>query len=674
MEQRQQGQLVQADFFDNVGGLNLTDSPFYTKDSQSTGGYNYDYSSSGGFKKRDGHARLNGSADAQLKTLGTADHISASGAKTVIRGAGTKIQSFDDSVYTFTNLTEDTLAASSTFLDAASTQPLVFSQFGTPTAKVLWSAGAGQAAGTIYGAYSSTKVTKNGSSPAAGSIGLSVSGVGGTIPTGTYFYAVVMRKASTQAMSNAALDASQAVTLGDNVVIDLTSITAFDTTKYDKFLIYRSSAGGVTGFTAGTLVATINSTSTSYTDTGSVEAVAQLVPRAGNTLLDYSILDATKIYKVLTTFQRRLVTASGSTLYYSDLGLPEAWPVANTVEIPSGGAITGLAIISFSTPTSSDLDEFLVVFKERELWTIVVDTDGNLNLKQVDAVGCPNQALIVAANGYLSWMDYRGIYLWDGSGKPIYCSRPIERFFSRTGDLDKTKLALGWGKFFRKTNLVVWTISHLTLGEQVYQIKMDLRLTLPQVQSSLGGRVLEGVFLQDKLSFPLYAGMTYLPSSTLEESFLAGDGSGYMYMLFSNLSDGVTGSLDFSYETKFLDLGSKSTTKRYHKIIVWTEESTDENLTLDWWTSYKSGEDERATLSVPASTSVSESAWDQAFWDSAYWDSTVRAYSAVVFNLSSPKGSTEGDCIKLRLSQADGNAPINIAGYTIIYSVLGLRK
>ena len=673
MEQRQQGQLVQADFFDNDGGLNLTDSPFYTQDTQATGGFNYDYATSGGFKKRDGHTKLNSVADTQLKALGVGSHVGIDGVKTNIRGAGTKIQSFDETVYSFANLTEDTFATNSDFLNASSTQTLAFNPFRTGNSSVLWGAGAGQAAGALYGVVSPTKVTKNGAASPTGVVTATPAPGAGTIPPGTYYYAFVLRKTSTLAQSNAALDVIAVVAAADEVTLNFTGLTALDTTKYDKILIYRSAAGGVSGFTAGTLVATVNSTTTTYVDTGAAEAVAQIVPRAGNILLDNSVLP-TQTFKVVTTFQRRLVTAYGSTLLYTDIGRDEAWPAFNTLTIPSGGDITGLAVISFSTPTSSDLDEYLVVFKEREMWTVVVDADENLNLKQLDVVGCPNQTLIVPANGYITWMDYRGIYLWDGSGKPIYCSRPIERFFSRLGDLDKSKLTYGWGDFYRKANLVIWTISHLTLGEQVYQIKMDLRLTLPAVKDSLGSRVLEGVFIQDKLPFPLYSGNTYLPGTTFEESFLAGDSSGFMYRLFDGLVDGATGSLDFSYETKFLDLGSKSTTKRYHKIIVWTEESTDLNLTLDWWTSYKSGEDERATLGVPASTSVSESAWDQAFWDSAYWDSTVRAYSPVVYNLSSPKGNTEGDCIKLRFSQRDGNAPINIAGITIIYSFLGLRK
>lgn len=675
-EQSRQGQFLQADFFDNTGGVNLTDSPFRMLDSQATGGYNYEYALTGGIRKRSGHTKLNSSADAQLKTLGADLHITASGTKTAIRAAGTKIQSYNLTT-TFTNLTEDTVSAGSTFLDSASTQPFVTQFFKTTASDVLWGAGAGAAAGKIFGVYSATKVTQNGASPAAGAIGVTAGGVGGTIPTGTYFYAVTLRKASTVVESNAALDISVAVTLGQNVTIDLTTITAFDTTKYDKILIYRSSAGGVTGFTAGTLVSTQNSTATSYVDTGAVEDSSITVPRADSTILDNSILPSGKTYTTLASWKRRLVTAATGSVYYSDVNKPESWPTANIITIPSGGPITGLVTLSFTTPTSLDLDEILIIFKEREMWAITSSInpstgDESFKLTMVDAVGCANQPTVVVANGFITWFDYRGFYMWDGSGKPIYCSRMLESLFQIDGDIDKTKLTYAWGKFFRKNNQVIWCLSHKVYGENKYFIKMDLRLTVPNIEAQLGGRVIDGVFIQDQTDFSLYSGATFLPSD-YDELFLSGDGSGYMYSLFAGQNDADAG-VDFSYETKFLDLGAKSTTKRVHKVIVWTKDSTDANLDLDWWVAYKSDEDSKATLSRPASNSVVESLWDLGYWDLAYWDSTVAAFNPVVYNLSTPIGGIEGDCIKLRFRQDDTNAPITIAGFTIIYTMLGLRK
>jgi hypothetical protein len=165
-------------------------------------------------------------------------------------------------------------------------------------------------------------------------------------------------------------------------------------------------------------------------------------------------------------------------------------------------------------------------------------------------------------------------------------------------------------------------------------------------------------------------------STTFEETIVAGDGAGYVYTLFNSLNDASTG-VDFQYETKYLDLGSIGVTKRIHKIIVWVEDSTDAVLTLDYWTRYKTGAEEKGSQTARISDQVSESYWDEGYWDSSYWDNTVKAFNAVVFNVQSAAqqgGGTEGDCVKLKFTQASTNSPTVIAGFTIIFSKIGLRK
>lgn len=663
-----QGELIQSDFFQSSGGLNITDSPIRVSDSQATGGYNYEYSLTGGFAKRLGHSKLNSSANTQTQALGHALLIDQSNVKTPIRTAGTKIQSFVSTTGVATNLTEDTVSAGSDFIPSSQKRPSIFSQFNTVASQTMWVAGSNMTA--IYGVYSSSKATKNGSNPPTGVVATSVAGAGGSFTaTGTYFYAIALRKASTQAISNVALDVSATISATtDEVTLDFSGLTSLDTTKYDKILIYRSAVAGVTGFTTGVLVATIASSSASYTDLGT-STLTTNVPRAGNVVLDNSVLPS-GTFNSLATFKRRLVTATASTVYLSDLNKPESWPATNTITIPSGGPITGVAVVSYATPTSASTDEFLAVFKENELWVITGTDYNDWALKFVDTTGCINQKLIVVANGYLAWVDYRGIYLWDGSGKPIYTSRPIEFQFSTEGTLDKSKFDMGWATFHKRTNQIIWYLSDTLLGEQQYGIKMDVRLTLPSIENSLQGRILDGVFLQDKTTFPLYGGSSVFPTTT--ETLYAGDASGYIYEMYSGTSDGGSG-IDFSYETKLLDLDRPSQTKRYNKVIVWIEDSTDQNLTLDYWVGYNTNEDFKNTQFQPVSRRVTRGLWDVAYWDSANWDSNTKTYSPLVFNLYSPQGN-EGDCIKIRFSQGDANAPVRIAGFTLLYTLAGLRK
>lgn len=670
ISQHQENQFIQADFFDNTGGINNTDAPFRVQPGQSIAGSDYDYLATGGLQKRFAATLLNSVADTQTRSLGFALNNSTSGSKTLLRAAGTKLQSVDTSSGACTNISDDLASPSSNFF--TSTQPVVFSQFNTQTASVTWAAGGGLASGVVLG-YNGTKATKNGSNVATGS--LTDSTVSGTqnLPTGTYIYAIALVKGSTGAVSNAALDHSVSVTNGaGNVVrISFTSLTSLDTTKYTSIRVYRSVISGVTGFTTGDLIGTVASTATHFDDDGSISGTAVNVPRAGNTILDNSVLPS-GTYNTISTWKRRLVTAQNSTIYISDLDKPESWPTPNFITIPSGGNITALGIISFSTPTSATTDEFLVIFKERETWVLTGSSITDWALKFVDFVGCPAQPLLVTANGFLAWIDYRGVYLWDGSYKPIYCSRLIEYDFGNDGDIDLSKLTKGWGTFFKKQNEIIWYISSIDLGEQKLGLKLDVRLTYPTIGNALAGRVLDGIFIKDSSPVPLYAGLATLPNTA--ETFYSGDNSGYIYKLYDNINSDNGTAIPFSIRMRSEDFGKPGVTKRFHKVVVWCRDSTLNDLILNYWTTYKTDDAHMSTQRAQVTSAVTNAYWDQATWDTVYWDASLVTYSPVVFNLGQPSGGVEGDALTLEFSQPSANSPITIAGYTVYYTVAGVRK
>jgi hypothetical protein len=139
------GQVIQADFFDNTGGLNVSDTPLTVKATQASGGFNYDYLKKGGFQKRLGHLKVNSAASSVLKTLGSALHTATStNTRTALRFTDSIMQAVDLSAGTFTTLTEDTLAAGSTIFSSGSTQPIVSSMFTTAANDLVWTAGGGR--------------------------------------------------------------------------------------------------------------------------------------------------------------------------------------------------------------------------------------------------------------------------------------------------------------------------------------------------------------------------------------------------------------------------------------------------------------------------------------------------------------------------------------------------
>lgn len=672
----QAGQKQFKPFLENVGGINLSDSPFYVGDGQATGGYNYDYSKKGGFSKSLCPGRINSSADAQLRTLGLFLRHTKANSKSIIRAAGTKIQVID--LYgTFTNLTEDTVSAGSDFLTSA-TAPVVGNMFTSTSADVLWLAGGGLA--SVYGVSSSTKVTKNGVPAPTGTISASVAaGSGAFTTTGTYRYSVAFRKSSTQAISNAVIETTAVVAATTNeVTIDVSAITNLDSTKYDKIYIYRSTVSGAALFTTGDLIAQLATTSTSYTDTGTSITSSTNIPRAGNSVLDNSVLGS-GTFETMATFKRRLVTANESTIYFSDLNKPESWPTANFIEVPSGGKITGLGVISFTTPSATVTDEYLAVFKENELWVITGSSISDWSLKFIDSTGCINQPLVVNANGYLYFIDNRGAYLWDGAGKPVFITDQIDDLFGVNTTIDKAKFNLGFGVFFKPQNQVVWYLSDGNVGEQQYLLKLDLRLTLPSVSNTLGQRVLDGVFIQGKVANAAYAGaaFTFPTSSSQEDVLITGDAAGYVYRQFYSTTGVGANDYDFTYDTKFLDFGTPGINKRFEKLIVWAENTGDWELCVDYWTNFKNSSTNKNSVCVPINqnTDGTIALWDVGKWDEASWDGYNPAPKALVYNLQAqPYNNTEGESLKLRFRNQNTDEPVTIYGYAVLYTEIGYRN
>jgi hypothetical protein len=678
---------MQSDFPNNVGGTNLADSVFKIQDTQAAGGYNFDYILTGGVRKRLGPSLINSSADTALRSLGFGLYAPSSGAsKSVMRAADRKFQLVDTGASSFTALTDDTATAGSTPFAANSTQSVLYSMFNNGASNVLWAAGGG--ATTPIGAYSTSKYTTNGVTAPAGSLGtptINAHGGGSWTAAGTYVYAVVYRKKSTQALSNAALDVSATtVNTDDTVTISLSALTGLDQTLIDQIWIYRSARSGVTAFTTGNLIAQLASSATTFTDKGDIGnpdiLTTQNIPRAGNTVLDNSTLPS-GTYNVMTMWKRRLVVASGSTLQFSDINKSESWPATNPITVPSAGNITGLAIISFTSPQAQSLDEILVVFKEREMWVVTGTSYSDWALKFIDQVGCPAQDLIVLANGFLSWIDFRGIYLWDGTSKPIYCSRLLEPLFNRDGDLDKAQLSIGQGEFFRRENQIKWFLSSKTYGTQKFVIKMDLRLTLPQIEQQLTGRNLDAVLIQDVYSVPVYAGMSYIPSGGSQEQLILGDASGYCYFDANEYSDGGA-AFNFRYLTAPLSMGDPNTKKNFVTVIAWVQDIGNWNLYLDYWTDYKTGASYQTTQALPLTTENQQTAalWDVAVYGdstnptlpAAYWDAYTPNVVPVVFNLQAGNSNTtQGSAIQLQFRNDNASQPITIHGFSVLWSPMG---
>lgn len=666
----------QSDYFNNIGGLNVTDSPFFVREEQATGGNGFEYPRTGGVSKSWGALQINTAADTQLKSLGLGLYNTSAGSKSVLRVAGTKLQVVDIDLKTFTNKSEDTAATNSNFFSSSSTVPAMISMYTAGNTDIAWVAGAG--ASSIYG-YTGTSVTKNGATSPTGTLSTAVVAGSSTFAsTGTYYYAIAYRKASTQAISNASLDASATIAATTNKV-NLTFPAAPDTTKYDKIYIYRSAVSGVSGFTTGDLVTTVNSNVTTYSDTGTSTSSSIQIPRSGNLGEDHSEL-ASATYKNITTWKNRLVAITENTVNISEFNQSEYWPLNSDVTVPSGGDITACGIVGFNTPTSFNTDEKLCLWKQSELWEVsgtgfYDDTLGlyDYTLKFVDKIGCPSQSLVVQAFGNIFWLNTNGIYMWSGSGKPIRISRPIEALFASDGDIDKSKLTKGFGVYYAKENKIYWILSDKIHSENTFIIKLDLRLTMLKRAEQMGETFeLDGVFTTDLAASSLYSGLTYLPS-TPDELFISGDASGYLYKMYADTANPNTSAIEFSYYTKNYDMGLPGLTKDFIKVIVWLDDlSVTDDLRLNYWTDLKSGTSDQSQIdqSMDFDGSNNTALYNVGIFDESEFDSYSPSIKKLIYNLGSAENNNQGTNIKLQFYNNTANSPIVIHGWSILWEPL----
>lgn len=116
----------------------------------------------------------------------------------------------------------------------------------------------------------------------------------------------------------------------------------------------------------------------------------------------------------LRVHKNRVWVAQGSTLYFSDAGLPTSFPVNNFINVNPGDgqAITGLEVT---------LDS-LIVFKTDSIWIITGEPIGsangtligNLNLRKANsAVGCVAYRTIKKVDAVIFFMARSGLYIFE---------------------------------------------------------------------------------------------------------------------------------------------------------------------------------------------------------------------------------------------------------------------
>lgn len=662
---RQEAQLITAEFFDNTGGLETSNSPFLSHPDCASGGFNFDYVQRGAIRKRKGHALLNSGDGSPTYGLGFFNDSKSN--RAIVRFKQGQAQLVSSGDWSYSNISHELPGSTVEAVDR------VVSNMFTGNGEALWFANRTRKLGGVYKTDTGFTITDNGvTNMATGSLTAALNTTASTfVAAGTFRYVATAVK-HTGSEGNAALEVAFNVTDPAKGVL-LTLTNNLSPSVYKKVNIYRSAINGAEGFTVGDLVAeltTITPTMT-FIDTGTSIVETQPVPRAYSVVADYSELPD-GVYKGVHQFKRRLVTFSGSTLYLSEEGNAEAWPQTNRITLPTGGNITCVIPISFTTQYSSAADEHLCIFKQNELWVLTGSDYTDWEVKYIDDSGVSNQSLATQCNGFISWVNYRGAFLWNGSDKPTYISQNIENLFQRGGTIKKDSFSESFVTFYKSRNEVQFYLQdNYTVTSHSYTLKLDLRLTQLGTESTLIDRKLDGIFTPDLVPIRMTAGIVYIPDADApEEVMLLGDENGALYHAYSALTDANT-PISLNYLTQNLDMGSRGTNKRFHKVVVWVKKVSGIQVGLEWWVNYRDLSSTPGSITQTAPVTSSNSLiWDSGNWDEKVWDNTTLDMLPITFNLFA---NNDGDCIQLRLSESS-NKELVIYGYTIHYSQGTLRK
>lgn len=129
----------------------------------------------------------------------------------------------------------------------------------------------------------------------------------------------------------------------------------------------------------------------------------------------------------LEVFQNRLFCAgfssTPSTVWFSDTGEPEGFPLENNFEVRTNDADVITAMKAYNSR--------LYIFKKNSFYVLLGDTTSNFNLQEQAVIyGCLNNRCVETYDNYMVFLDRKGLMLFNASN--ISClSNKVQSFFDR---------------------------------------------------------------------------------------------------------------------------------------------------------------------------------------------------------------------------------------------------
>lgn len=135
-----------------------------------------------------------------------------------------------------------------------------------------------------------------------------------------------------------------------------------------------------------------------------------------------------------TRYGIRPAPAEARLVYYSEAGLPEAWPAVNALSVPADGDDITALVTNGS---------FIYVVCARHIYRFTFQEDPAIDgyvFLNVDGRGCLNNRTWCEVEGSLYMMDEQGMHVFDGSQEVQSVSAPIQDLFRK----DDGIYAINW--------------------------------------------------------------------------------------------------------------------------------------------------------------------------------------------------------------------------------------
>ena len=340
-----------------------------------------------------------------------------------------------------------------------------------------------------------------------------------------------------------------------------------------------------------------------------------------------------------------MVPDTPSFLRYSNLNAPEAVATQNTIDVSSsdGDVLTGWAVAQ----------DFALVFKRNAVFLLTHDRNEDPILSPVvRGVGAVSDAAIVQFDGKVYFLSDDGFFVTDGN-KVTQLSGPLDDWIRQ---LPQAHLedAFGWADTAGRRVMLSVNAGGSDVNNEVWAIHIDTGAI-----TRLHG-------------FELGAAMQYKREVLVVFRSLSGGTDKWELGLWGaddNIRDTAYRGL---WETRWLDMGSPGTDKKFSHVIVYYVQDGSHELTVAWATSWDDRVSEgSATMAVADSDAT---LWDTGVWGTASsWDGPRRR-SARVDITHDTEMEVIGKAIRLSFQTLDANTPFHIAGFEVFYTDHGARQ